>query len=171
MADYGKGPSKEDWARHAEITNTGFRGWNVFQRLPVIMKVEIPWMREWAIGFANDDDMGEFTAQGWRPLRADHFGKDGLSNFNQTIGLRFNLESVDGTVKYKKHYLMIKPKDLREQQIKEQNDAFEEYYSAITRQAYVHPQDPRAAEMAAGSYAKLDEERHVRQPTKIGNID
>ena len=169
MADYGKGPSKEDWARHSEIGNTGFRGWNVFQRLPVIMKAEIPWMRDWALGFAAVDDVSEFTAQGWRPLRTDHFGKDGLDNFNKTIGLRFNLESLDGTVKYKNHYLMIKPKDLREKQMKEQNENFEEYYSAISRQAYTHPQDPRADEMAESSYAKLEEERHKGPPQK-GNV-
>lgn len=171
MADYGKGPSKEEWARHSEIMNTGFRGWDVYQRLPVIMKAEIPWLREFAFGFSVYEDMSDWTSRGWRPMRIDHFGKDGLKNFNETIGLRFNLESLDGTIKFKNSYIMIKPMEMRDEQMKKQNESFEEYYSKISRQSYVHPNDPRADEMAKKSTAVLEEERHQGPAPKRGNIN
>jgi hypothetical protein len=171
MADYGKGPSKEDWAKSNELLNTGFRGFDMFQRLPVVLKTHIPWMRDWTIGFSTVEDMDTFTSRGWRPVSTEHFGKDGLTNFNNTIGLRFNLSSVDGVVRYKGHILMMKPNEYREEQVKIQNESFEDYYSKISQQAYVHPKDPRGDEMAKGSYAKLDEEVHHRAPAKAGNLD
>lgn len=164
MADYGKGPSKADWAKHSELLNTGFKGWNAFQRLPVILKSEVPWMREYELGFSTQDDMDNFTALGWKCLRAEHFGEQGIQTFNDTIGSRFNLVSVDGTVKYKGHYLMLKPKDMRDEQMRQQSENFEEYYSAIANQHYVHPRDPRAEEMAEGSSASMEEEHYTRTP-------
>jgi hypothetical protein len=169
MAEYGKGPSKSDWARHGELLNTGFKGWDVFQRLPLIMKSEIPWMRDFVLGFSPTDDMDTWTAKGWRPMRVDHFGEGGMQTFNETVGLRFNLISVDGTVKFKGHYLMIKPKDMRDEQMRRQNEEFEEYYHQISHQAYVHPRDPRAEEMAEGSTASLDESHFIRQPGQEGD--
>lgn len=171
MVDYGKGPSKEDWAKSSELLNSGFAGFDMFQRLPVILKTYIDWMKNWEIGFSTVEDMDSWTARGWSPMRSEHFGKDGLNNFNATIGLRFNLSSVDGIVRYKGHILMVKPVEYREEQMRIQNESFEDYYKKVSRQTYVHPKDPRAEEMAEGAYAKMEEEIHHRSPKKSGNLD
>jgi len=168
MAEYGRGPSREEWGRHGEIINTGFKGWNVFQRLPIVMKAEIPWMREFALGFSGEvdgvSDADEWLSKGWKPCRIEHFGEGGLENFNKTVGFRFNLQAVDGVIRYKRHILMLKPIDMRKDQERKQNEEFEEYYSQLMKQTYTHPRDPRHDEMAQYAASGMTEETYVRDP-------
>lgn len=162
--DYGKGPSKDQWAKHSELLNTGFQGWDVQQRLPIILKAEIPWMRELTVGFASREKTADWFSRGWFPMRSEHFGETGLTNFNNTVGLRFNLHSVDGVVRHKKSVIMLKRRDDRDAQENAQNDSFEKYFSSISKQSYTHPRDPRAKEMAKYSSAGLEEDMYVRDP-------
>ena len=162
--DYGKGPNKDQWAKHSELLNTGFQGWDVQQRLPVILKTEIPWMRDLTLGFAEPDNSEEWFSKGWFPMRAEHFGENGLKSFNETVGLRFNLSDTDGIVRYKGHILMLKRRDDRDAQEAAQNASFEDYFSRIANQSYVHPKDPRASEMAKYASGGLEEDLYVRDP-------
>jgi hypothetical protein len=159
MVDYGKGPSKSEWATDEELLNTGAKGWNYLQRLPEVLQKHIPWLREYIMAFAIDDDVDEFSYQGWRPMRSEHFGSEGLKNFNQTVGYRFNLSDVDGVVRYKKQVLMLMPKDIRKRQMNIRNEAFENYYAKVTdeREPYVHPLDSRKDEMREAAKSEREE--------------
>ena len=159
--NYGKGPSKEEWATHDELLNTGAKGWNYLTRLPEVLKQEIPWLREFTMAFADEEDVDEFSYQGWRPMRSEHFGSEGLENFNKTVGYRFNLSDTDGIVRYRRLVLMLMPIDVRRRQMDARHNAFEDYYAKVTdeRQPYVHPDDPRREEMR--EYAKADREEGI----------
>ena len=130
--NYGKGPSQAEWASHEELLNTGSKGWNYLQRIPEILKQEIPWLRDKEIAFADQGDIEEFSYQGWRPIRSEHFGTEGLVNFNKTVGYRFNLSDVDGVVRYRNLILMMMPKDFRKRLIRQRNEKYEDYYSRVT---------------------------------------
>jgi hypothetical protein len=159
MTDYGKGPSRAEWAQHEELQNTGAKGWNYIQRLPKVLKSAIPWLAEMKIAFVDEDDIEEFSYVGWRPMRSEHFGTKGLKNFNEVVGFRFNLSDVDGVIRYRKLILMLMPEDVRKRQLRKRNEAFENYYSKVTdeKEPYVHPLDERASEMKEYASAEREE--------------
>jgi len=161
--DYGSGPTEDQWARHGELVNSGFSGFDVQQRLPIILKTEIPWMRQFTVGFSTGDTP-EWIERGWFPMQVKYFGTKGLDNFNKTVGLRFSLHSVDGLVRYKDHILMLKRIDDRDVQEAAQNQQFEEYFAKISKQGYSHPLDPRRAEMEEYQTAGLEEDVFIRDP-------
>jgi len=158
MSTYGKGPSRADWQKHSELLNAGIKGWNALQRLPKILTAEIPWMKDFKIGFCSEDDLAEWTSQGWRPLMTKDFGDEGFKTFNESIGLRFNLSDAAGMVKFRQNIIMIMEKDYREKLENLRNEEFERYYEAVTDQkAYVHPEDPRSEEMREYASAEREE--------------
>ena len=162
MSTYGKGPSRADWQKHHELLNAGIKGWNALQRLPVILTQEIPWMKDFKLGFCSEADMAEWTSQGWRPLMVKDFGDEGFKNFNESIGLRFNLSDAAGMVKFRENYLMIMDNEYRERLEDVRNQEFEKYYGAVTEQkAYVSPSDPRAEEMSQYAESTMQESRIV----------
>lgn len=158
--DYGKGPSRADWQKHHELLNAGIKGWNALQRLPKILKEEIPWMKDFEIGFFSESDMAEMISIGWRPLLTKDFGEEGFKNFNEAIGLRFNLSDAAGMVKYRENVLMIMDRDYRKELVKARDQAFEETYKkSVTSRVSSIANDPRADEMESYSSATLDETR------------
>ena len=159
MVDYGKGPSRAEWAQAEELLNTGTKGWNYLTRLPEVLKKNIPWLREYQMAFADEEDVDNFAFYGWRPMRSEHFGTEGLKNFNKTVGYRFNLSDTDGVVRYRRLVLMLMPTDVRKRQVNARNEAFEDYYRKISneRDPYVHPLDPRGKELASAAEAEREE--------------
>jgi len=106
-------------------------------------------------------------------MRSEHFGTEGLKNFNDTVGYRFNLSDVDGVVRYRRQILMIMPKDVRKRQVGIRNQHFEDHYAKVTdeREPYIHPLDTRGEEMREGAEAILDEAQLVHDPSmKPGQV-
>ena len=159
MVDYGKGPSQAEWAQHEELLNTGNKGWNFLQRLPKVLQEAIPWLADKKMAFVAEDEIEEFSYQGWRPMRSEHFGTKGLKSFNEIVGFRFNLSDVDGVIRYRNLILCMMPKDLREDQMDRRHASYEEYYGKVTdeREPYVHPLDSRGDEMAEAASSEHSE--------------
>lgn len=159
--DYGKGPSRADWQKHSELLNAGLKGWNVLQRLPKILQEEIHWMKDFQIGFFSEEDIPEMTSLGWRPLMTKDFGEEGFKNFNESVGLRFNLSDAAGMVRFRNNILMIMDRDYREKLQARRHEEYENYHDTVTRsKAYTHPSDPRAEEMEGYAESSL-QEAHV----------
>lgn len=150
MVEYGKGPSRAEWAQHDELKNTGAKGWNFLQRLPAILRESIPWLADKKISFVSEDEIEEFSYHNWRPMRSEHFGTKGLKNFNDVVGFRFNLSDTDGVIRYRKLILCMMPEDLYKEKMDRQHEAHEDYYRKVTneREPYIHPLDQRGDEMA-----------------------
>ena len=159
MVDYGKGPSQAEWAEEDELNNTGISGWNYLQRLPVVLQRHIPWLKKFKMAFSSEDDVETFAASDWHPMRSEHFGTEGLKNFNKVVGYRFNLTDTDGVIRYRNQILMLMPKDRRERQMQRRHDHYEDYYKKVTneRAPYVHPLDPRGVELSDDSVSEREE--------------
>ena len=111
------------------------------------------------MAFVAEDEIEEFSYQGWRPMRSEHFGTKGLKSFNEIVGFRFNLSDVDGVIRYRNLILCMMPKDLRADQMDRRHRSYEDYYSKVTdeREPYVHPLDQRGDEMAGAASSEHSE--------------
>ena len=100
-----------DWKNHDELLDSGSKGWHYQERLPELLKREIPELRAFEFGYCHEAELAMWISVGWRCLLRDDFEAD---EFNKVVGSRFQLTGTDSKLKIMDNYIMIRPLDLSE---------------------------------------------------------
>ena len=136
--------SASEWRRHPEIVEASVRGFNYQDDFPRIISKEHPWLKEFDLGFCDDEDLPSWIVFGWDHLRPGDFD---VENYNSAVGLRYGLSDAGGHLKLGNNYIMIISKELNEKRAKARARAAQEAFkSGAESRRYVAPEDPRGQE-------------------------
>jgi len=138
-------PKVSDWSD--SVYNAGAMGFNLLRDFEKEMHRAYPDTQAYTFGYFSDSDISSVSTMGWVHLKGSMFD---VEDWNTAVGLRFGLvKDVSDNVKYGENYIMLMPRQHREDVIlPSRKRAAERMEAAADDDAIVvHPEDPEYNKM------------------------